>query len=68
MNDSFDLMIGRLDHILSRMLLISKGGSYDPYQRQTLKQHAEDMIGAGHAVLNAIEQNDEAELLAVLKK
>lgn len=59
---SFDLMIGKLDHILSQMIISSKVLAESPYlesevQRQTLKHHAEDMIGAGQKVLSNLNPN-----------
>lgn len=55
----FDLMIGRLDRILSEMVGEGKAvpltfGQYDPINIQTLKHHAEDMILAGRKILKDI--------------
>lgn len=42
--------IGRLDRILSELLLIDLE-SLDPADQATMKHHAEDMIGAGLKLL-----------------
>jgi hypothetical protein len=50
----FDLTIGRLDHVLSLLVLASKRVELDEANRQTLKHHAEDMIAAGQAILGRL--------------
>lgn len=45
-----DSTIGRLDHVLSKLVLWSKAQLDEP-NRQTLKHHAEDMIAAGQKIL-----------------
>jgi hypothetical protein len=49
----FNATIGRLDHILSVLIRLSKDedGDLGPDNQQTLKHHAEDMIGAGNKIL-----------------
>lgn len=50
--DDFDLMIGRLDRILSEM--VTSGRSHEGMDYpdiQTLKHHAEDMMLAGKKIL-----------------
>ena len=50
----FDSMIGRLDRILSEMIAESMRDDLDDCDRQTLKHHAEDMIGAGQSILKKL--------------
>lgn len=62
--EDFDLMIGRLDRILSEMVAQGKASKanmadYCPINRQTLKHHAEDMILAGQKILNDLECNPQ---------
>jgi hypothetical protein len=54
--ESFDAMIGRLDRVLSEFLLAARedGEELDEADRQTIKHHAEDLIGVGKAALTAI--------------
>ena len=50
--DAFDLTIGRLDNIMS--VLVIWGRTHElltPANAQTLKHHAEDMIAAGQKIL-----------------
>jgi hypothetical protein len=54
--DDFDLTIGRLDHILSKLLLFIK--DIDVSNRQTLKHHAEDMIAAGNKILKELSKTE----------
>lgn len=49
--DEFDVTIGRLDRVLSKMVLWGLDGSLDIADRQTLKHHAEDAIAAGQKIL-----------------
>jgi hypothetical protein len=54
--DEFDLTIGRLDHVLSKMIMWGEDTltcmpQVDHANQQTLKHHAEDMIGAGKKIL-----------------
>lgn len=75
MNERFDMMIGRLDRILSEMVAEGKSTmlTYDAGEsnitsinRQTLKHHAEDMILAGHKILKDIGcEEDQAPFLEV---
>lgn len=51
--DQFDLMIGRLDHILSQMMGYARGALSEP-NRQTLKHHAEDMELAAKAIFKKL--------------
>lgn len=50
----FDLAIGRLDHVLSQLIGFAKDKTRDETDRQTLKHHAEDMIGAGQKILREL--------------
>lgn len=50
--DGFDLMIGRLDRITSEMIGYSTNYELDAADKQTLKHHAEDFIGASRKVLS----------------
>lgn len=49
----FDLSIGRLDRVLSELVGYSHNFNDEP-NKQTLKHHAEDMILAGHHILNKL--------------
>ena len=49
----FDLTIGQLDRIMSKMIDWAKQ-SRDDADRQTLKHHAEDMIMAGEKILSLL--------------
>lgn len=51
--DEFDLMIGALDRMLSEFLLAASG-KLDEADRQTIKHHADDLIGVGKAALEKI--------------
>lgn len=46
----FDIVIGRLDRILSEFLILTNK-SFDEANKQTLKHHADDLIGVGNKVL-----------------
>lgn len=51
----FDLRIGQLDRLLSKLVLWGKSeGDLDEANRQTLKHHAEDMIAAGDKILDCL--------------
>jgi hypothetical protein len=52
--DDFDLTIGRLDRVLSKLVLWSHDGLLDIPNQQTLKHHAEDMIAAGEHMLKRL--------------
>jgi hypothetical protein len=50
--DDFDLTIGRLDNIMSVLVIWGRThDQLDPANVQTLKHHAEDMIAAGQKIL-----------------
>jgi hypothetical protein len=49
--DDFDNTIGKLDRVLSKMVLWGKDKNVDLPNKQTLKHHAEDMIAAGQKIL-----------------
>ncbi len=53
---AFDVMIGQLDRLLSEMMLAAKDPQLDEADRQTLKHHADDLIGVGNAVLGNIKK------------
>lgn len=50
----FDLNIGRLDRMLSELIESAASGSLDDPDKQTLKHHAEDMIGAGNKIIKLL--------------
>lgn len=59
--DEFDLTIGRLDHVLSKLVLWGKAARDYPREEyvgianmQTLKHHAEDMVSAGQKILECL--------------
>ena len=60
LRDSFDLMIGRMDRMLSEMIHWSQFEDLDFPDRQTLKHHAEDMIGAATKVLKNLGHEVDA--------
>lgn len=49
----FDLMIGKLDRLLSEFLLAAEGPLDGP-DYQTVKHHADDLIGVGNAALKRL--------------
>lgn len=49
----FDVMIGRLDRLLSEFLIAVKS-NLDAADLQTIKHHADDLIGVGGAALKAV--------------
>lgn len=51
----FDIMIGRLDRILAEFLDSLKP-TLDESDRQTLKHHADDLIGVGQAMLKRLKE------------
>lgn len=60
--DQFDILIGRLDRNLSMMLCYAEeipNEFMDTPNIQTLKHHAEDMIGAGQKILRLIEESED---------
>lgn len=52
--DQFDLIIGRLDRILSEVVHLSRIPDLDEYDKQTLKHHAEDMEAAAKHIMKKI--------------
>jgi len=59
--DNFDLVIGRLDRVLSEFLCLYESDLDEP-DRQTLKHHADDLIGVGkkmHSELTEIPPADD---------
>jgi hypothetical protein len=48
---AFDAMIGRLDRVLSEFLSAARSGELDDADIQTIKHHADDLIGVGKAAL-----------------
>lgn len=71
MRREFDLMIGRLDRILSEMVATGKrhkevhntAMALDDPDVQTLKHHAEDMILAGAKILSDINANESMKAM-----
>jgi hypothetical protein len=53
---SFDVMIGRMDRLISEFLIAAANKALDEADIQTLKHHAGDMIGAGHKVMILISE------------
>ncbi len=53
MNETLQVQLttGRLDRVLSEMVLLSKNLHLDESDWQTLKHHAEDMQAAGESIL-----------------
>lgn len=54
----FDVMIGRLDRCLSEFL-DSFSITLDEPDRQTLKHHADDLIGVGNSMLDKLRPTPE---------
>ena len=50
----FDLSIGQLDRVMSKLIAWSKDRARDEHDQQTLKHHAEDMIAAGEKMLREL--------------
>jgi len=59
MPDDFDITIGRLDRVLSKLVLCGKDPALDEADKQTLKHHAEDMIAAGQKILKDLGRDVE---------
>lgn len=56
---TFDLTIGQLDRVLSKLVLWGKDATLDEADKQTLKHHAEDMIAAGQKILKDLGRDVE---------
>lgn len=55
----FDLTIGKLDNILSKMVSWGKNHEFITiYNKQTIKHHAEDMILAGRNILKNMGEKE----------
>lgn len=55
----FDVTIGKLDNLLSKMVSWGKKHEFiNVYDRQTLKHHAEDMILAGRNILKNMGEKE----------
>lgn len=52
----FDKMIGKLDRCLSEFLLFA-ADNLDEADRQTIKHHADDLIGVGNAALKKLQES-----------
>lgn len=52
-------VIGRLDRILSEFLDLCKGSQVDHIDLQTLKHHADDLIGVGQKALELIADRNK---------
>lgn len=57
----FDGMIGRLDRILSEFLEAARSEGLDRADLQTLKHHADDLIGVGQAALEVVKPRLKTE-------
>ncbi len=53
-----DVMIGRMDRVLSEFLIHCKRNDTDEADRQTLKHHADDLIGVGQKGLEVLRFSD----------
>ena len=53
--ENFNIAIGRLDRVLSELVLYSHDTELDIPNKQTLKHHAEDMIAAGQHILKKLD-------------
>jgi hypothetical protein len=51
-----DAMIGRLDRILSEFLVMAADATLDEADRQTIKHHADDLIGVGNKALSLVKK------------
>lgn len=56
----FDGVIGRLDRCLSEFLDLFSAELDEP-DRQTLKHHADDLIGVGSSMLKKLQPNTEQQ-------
>lgn len=59
----FDTMIGRLDRLLSEFLLAAEGPLDGP-DYQTVKHHADDLIGVGNAALKRLQATGRQDVEA----
>jgi len=57
--DYFDVVIGKLDRSLSEFLCLYEGDLDEP-DRQTLKHHADDLIGVGQKMLSELSEDAQA--------
>jgi hypothetical protein len=60
--EQFDLVIGRLDRILSEFLLLHHPEFLDEANKQTLKHHADDLIGVGQAMNEKLGLKNDKEI------
>lgn len=51
----FDEMIGRLDRLLSEFLIEAARPELDEADRQTIKHHADDLVGVGQKALSLMK-------------
>lgn len=56
--DDFDLVIGRLDRVLSEFPCLYEADLDEP-DRQTLKHHADDLIGVGQKMHAQLEESKQ---------
>lgn len=54
--EEFDQVIGRLDRLLSEFLLLTQA-PVDEADRQTLKHHADDLVGVGQKALSNLKES-----------
>lgn len=60
--DDFDMTIGKLDFVLSKLMLFARSiadGELTEPNKQTLKHHAEDMEAAAKAIYRKLGQKEE---------
>src|SRR6185436_9412117 len=50
-----DVMIGRIDRLLSEVVIAAEDRRLDCADRQTLKHHADDLIGVGGEALRKLK-------------
>lgn len=54
-----DIMIGRLDRLLSEFLIHASDETLDEADIQTIKHHADDLIGVGKAALRRLGVDEQ---------
>lgn len=64
--DRFDLTIGRLDRILSELMVYSKAEMDEP-NKQTLKHHAEDMEACAKSILSILNTKERACIADIVR-
>lgn len=57
---STDLVIGKLDRLLSEFLHLTESAKLDEVDAHTLKHHADDLIGVGTKALDTLKRRGTA--------